>query len=89
MADPGCPTRENNRSRRELNLVVPQRYYVHQRSGFGDRHVYAALTRFIPPQIHGHFERVGPSAAAEAGLVAAVPQGPSNDVSARMRAGWR
>ena len=39
-----------------LLLVVPQRFYVHAQAKRGDRHVYAARTRFIPAQIAGHFD---------------------------------
>ena len=35
------------RARERLQLVVPQRFYVHQQTGMGDRHVYASRTRFI------------------------------------------
>ena len=30
------------RARERLQLVVPQRFYVHQQTGMGDRHVYAS-----------------------------------------------
>ncbi|HRI19164.1 MAG TPA: ATP-dependent helicase, partial [Burkholderiaceae bacterium] len=37
------------RARDHLHLLVPQRFHVHQQAAYGDRHVYATLSRFIPP----------------------------------------
>ena len=45
---------------------MPQRFYVTQQAGGGDRHVYATLTRFLPPAVERHFEQVGPLAAEPA-----------------------
>ena len=39
------------RAKDELALVVPQRFYVHGQPRNGDRSVYAARTRFIPPPL--------------------------------------
>ncbi len=36
------------RAKDALHLVVPQRFFTHGQSRQGDRHVYAARTRFIP-----------------------------------------
>ncbi len=71
-----------------LDLMVPQRFYVAQQSGLGDRHVYANRTRFIPNALSRHFEQVSwpaPEAQAQGGpesRLAAV------DLAARMRAMW-
>jgi DNA helicase-2/ATP-dependent DNA helicase PcrA len=47
------------RARDHLHLLVPQRFHVHQQAAFGDRHVYGALSRFIPPDLAArHFEPV-------------------------------
>ncbi|MFZ2109310.1 MAG: ATP-dependent helicase, partial [Roseiarcus sp.] len=55
------------RARDELTLVVPQRFYVHGQPRNGDRHVLASRTRFIPPMLLKHFERVAwPPPALEA-----------------------
>jgi hypothetical protein len=48
------------RAKRHLHVLVPQRFYVSQQSGAGDRHVYGTLTRFIPPSVEACFEAVGP-----------------------------
>ncbi|HEX4894675.1 MAG TPA: ATP-dependent helicase [Hyphomicrobiaceae bacterium] len=44
------------RAKDELNLVIPQRFFVHQQARQGDRHVFASRTRFIPSSILGCFE---------------------------------
>jgi DNA helicase-2/ATP-dependent DNA helicase PcrA len=76
------------RARDELTLVVPQRFYVHGQPRNGDRHVLASRTRFIPPMLLKHFERVAwPPPQAEASPVAR--EGPAVDLAARMRAMWR
>jgi DNA helicase-2/ATP-dependent DNA helicase PcrA len=45
------------RAKDQLHLMVPQRFYVHNQRGGGNRHVYAQRTRFIPPALLKHFER--------------------------------
>jgi DNA helicase-2/ATP-dependent DNA helicase PcrA len=75
------------RAKDHLGIVVPQRFYVHQQSAFGDRHVYGTLTRFIPAGLQPCFEHVVPAQPAQAcGLPGA--QGPAIDVSARVRSIW-
>src|SRR5690606_32930580 len=44
------------RAKESLQLVVPQRFYVHQQTGLGDRHVYGSRTRFIPDALVPLFE---------------------------------
>jgi DNA helicase-2/ATP-dependent DNA helicase PcrA len=43
------------RTRDELDLIVPQRFFTYQHND-GDRNVYAAITRFIPKSIHHAFQ---------------------------------
>jgi ATP-dependent DNA helicase UvrD/PcrA len=45
------------RVRDELNLIVPNRLFTYKKSKFGDGHVYASVSRFIPKSIEGFFER--------------------------------
>jgi len=77
------------RAKDALDLVVPQRFYITQQSGTGDRHVYAGRSRFIPNALLGYFEETGwppPPALAEgepASRQIAV------DLAARMREMWR
>jgi DNA helicase II / ATP-dependent DNA helicase PcrA len=77
------------RARDDLQLVVPQRFFTHGQHAKGDRHVYAARTRFIPAALLGLFEKTGwPPAQAGAAAGAASPR-PRVDVGARMRGMWR
>ena len=78
------------RAKDQLELVIPQRFYAHQQAGRGDRHLYAARTRFIPDAILGAFAMRGWPAPMEE-----IPNAPRSrteariDVGARMRAMWR
>jgi DNA helicase-2/ATP-dependent DNA helicase PcrA len=77
------------RARDDLHLVVPQRFFTHGQNAWGDRHVYAARTRFIPDELLGLFERavwpvVAPDLAARS-----ANRGIRVDVGARMRGMWR
>jgi len=45
------------RAKHDLHLVVPHRFYVHQQSSSGDRHVYAQRTRFISAVAAERFEQ--------------------------------
>jgi DNA helicase II / ATP-dependent DNA helicase PcrA len=76
------------RAKEHLHLVVPQRFYVTQQSGGGDRHMYAGRTRFITEAMAQKFEHVTwPEATA--GGASAQPQAPVMQVRARARAAWR
>src|SRR3954464_10622323 len=46
------------RAKEQLHLLVPQRFYVTQQSGGGDRHMYAGRTRFISEAMVAHFEQL-------------------------------
>jgi DNA helicase II / ATP-dependent DNA helicase PcrA len=76
------------RAKDELALVVPHRFYVYGQPKNGDRSVYAARTRFIPPPLLKHFDR---QTWPEAGTSPVRPasDGPRVDLQARMRAMWR
>lgn len=75
------------RARDELTVVVPQRFYVHGQPKRGDRHVYAARTRFIPDRLLGHFEVTRIPVAASASATATA-SGLTVDLASRMRAMW-
>jgi DNA helicase II / ATP-dependent DNA helicase PcrA len=76
------------RAKEHLHLIVPHRFYVTQQAGGGDRHVYAARSRFITEAMAAQFERVTwPMDAA--GAAAATPAAPLMQVRARARAAWR
>jgi DNA helicase-2/ATP-dependent DNA helicase PcrA len=76
------------RAKDQLHLIVPQRFYVHQQRPNGDRHVYAARTRFIPAAILRHFAcRAWPSARPGPAGETAPARAPV-DIGARLRRMW-
>jgi DNA helicase-2/ATP-dependent DNA helicase PcrA len=76
------------RARHHLHLLVPQRFYVTQQATWGDRHLYAAISRFIPESIRDRFVHLGPAAPSAVVDPAAVALAPV-DIAARVRAAWR
>jgi len=77
------------RAKDHLQLVVPQRFYVHQQAADGDRHVYANRTRFIPHSLEHNFElRVWPPAQDRLSDLTAH-EAIKLDLAARMRGMWR
>jgi DNA helicase-2/ATP-dependent DNA helicase PcrA len=77
------------RAREHLHLIVPQRFYVSQQSGGGDRHVYAGRTRFIAQAMLAHFEQLTWPPASELRAPGAQAQAPVMQVRARARAAWK
>ncbi|MGP9810861.1 ATP-dependent helicase [Rhodopseudomonas sp. NSM] len=76
------------RAKDDLHLVVPQRFFTHGQNAMGDRHVYAARSRFIPDRLLNLFERTSWL------KVTASPGYPTRqaapiDIGARMRGMWR
>jgi DNA helicase-2/ATP-dependent DNA helicase PcrA len=78
------------RAKDDLQLLLPQRFYVHQQTAYGDRHVYAARSRFIPDALTALFEcAVRPVAAEEIGEKNVVSNpAPPIDIAARIRQSW-
>jgi DNA helicase-2/ATP-dependent DNA helicase PcrA len=78
------------RAKDDLTLVTPQRFFVHGQHAQGDKHVYAARTRFIPAMLLQYFE-VGSWPKARAGAQAGqgAPREMRVDVGARMRNMWK
>lgn len=76
------------RAKDQLDLMVPQRFYVSQQSGLGDRHVYASRTRFIPNALLSHFEQVSWPAPEIQMQGNPEPRQTAVDLAARMRAMW-
>lgn len=74
------------RAQHALRLLVPQRFHITQQTGRGDRHVYASLSRFIPPEVAAQFEAVGITNAIEATPTA--PAIPQVDIAARIKSMW-
>ncbi|MBV8455178.1 MAG: ATP-dependent helicase, partial [Acetobacteraceae bacterium] len=78
------------RARDSLHLIVPQRFFTHGQRAYGDRHVYAARTRFIPDNLLGLFEYgAWPTAATEPAAARSPNQGVRLDVGTRLRSIWR
>ena len=77
------------RAKDSLDLIVPQRFYVTQQMGMGDRHLYAGRTRFIPNRLLGHFEQISwPPPPPELQGSPASRQA-AIDLAAKMRDMWR
>ncbi|MFG1480763.1 ATP-dependent helicase [Xanthobacter sp. V4C-4] len=75
------------RAKDDLDLMLPQRFFVHGQHARGDRHVYASRTRFIPAPMLNLFEaRSWPAASAEAAAPGLAPT--LVDVRARLRGMW-
>jgi DNA helicase-2/ATP-dependent DNA helicase PcrA len=71
------------RAKRHLSVLVPQRFHVTQQAKYGDRHLYGALTRFIPADVATLFAVQRPSTEPCVPPVHAAAQG--IDVQAQVR----
>jgi DNA helicase-2/ATP-dependent DNA helicase PcrA len=78
------------RAKDDLQLLLPQRFYTHQQSAYGDRHVYAARSRFIPDALTALFEYVVWPVAAQETDATVAPSNPAPpiDIAARIRQSW-
>jgi len=77
------------RAKDHLALVVPQRFHVRQQAAFGDRHVYASRSRFIPASVASHFDVVSwPAGNSESASRAVAAGRASVDLAARLRKAW-
>jgi DNA helicase-2/ATP-dependent DNA helicase PcrA len=77
------------RAKDSLDLIVPQRFFVHQQARGGDRHLYASRTRFIPPSLTGLFEQTTWPQRVQANPAAAVAGAPAVDLKARLSGMWK
>jgi len=78
------------RAKNQLDILVPQRFYVHQQSARGDRHLYAARTRFVPDSLLALFEqRTWPARGEASSLSAGGRSQVRVDIAARLRTRWR
>ena len=77
------------RAQHQLQLLVPQRFYVRQQAARGDRHVWATLTRFIPPEVEACFERVTAPPPDLPDAPRPGSQTPAFDIAARVRSVWQ
>ena len=75
------------RAKDHLHLVMPQRFFAHQQKSNGDRHMYAARTRFITAAMLDRFESCAwPSAGA--GTAGNRSAGEPVDIAMRLRRMW-
>ena len=72
------------RAKDELDLVAPHRFYTHQQARFGDGHVYASISRFIPSSIRNLFDCQHWGERAPGPAKAARKSGPTTDVPASL-----
>ncbi len=78
------------RARDHLHLITPQRFFVHGQHAQGDRHVYAARSRFIPATLLQFFETAAwPVVATLSDAERQARHQVRIDVTARMRGMWR
>ena len=78
------------RAKDDLHLMLPQRFFTHGQNRLGDRHVFAARSRFIPDDLLGLFQSTAwPMAGATIGTPITSSQTPRIDVAAKMRGMWR
>jgi DNA helicase-2/ATP-dependent DNA helicase PcrA len=77
------------RAKDDLHLIVPQRFYTHGQASYGDRHVYASRSRFIPHDLMPFFERTAWPAVGTEVLRSPKRDIARIDVGARMRDMWR
>ncbi|HEX3380384.1 MAG TPA: ATP-dependent helicase [Paraburkholderia sp.] len=80
------------RAKEDLHIVVPQRFYVHNQTHLGDRHVWASRTRFIAtpmlPLFDAHaWPRVPVASAPSAAGLAAAAQA-KIEIAAKLRKMW-
>ncbi len=76
------------RARDELNLIVPQRFFVTQQAKHGDRHMYAQRTRFIPRSMMPLFEDILWPPVKPAYIEGLSPAPARMDIGAQMRSMW-
>lgn len=76
------------RARDELNLIVPQRFFVTQQHRHGDKHMYAQRTRFIPRTMVPLFEDILWPPVTPAYIEGLSPAPVRMDIGAQMRNMW-
>jgi len=75
------------RAKDHLHLILPQRFFAYQQKSNGDRHMYAARTRFIPDAILHYFESCAWPVAAQPNVSSNSERDPVN-IGAQLRRMW-
>jgi len=75
------------RAKDHLHLMLPQRFFAYQQKTNGDRHMYAARTRFIPDSILHYFENCALPVAAQSAVSDNSERDPVN-IGAQLRRMW-
>ena len=77
------------RARQSLHVIVPQRFYVTQQTGMGDRHVYGTRSRFIDDAMLPLFDHL-PKPPPLGSLPARIEAKPATlDIARRIGAIWQ
>ncbi len=77
------------RAKDELHLMLPQRFFTHGQNRLGDRHIYAARSRFIPDNLLSLFQSTAwPMVGTTSSTQINASQTPRIDVAAKMRGMW-
>src|SRR5215831_11353342 len=77
------------RAKDELDLIVLHRFFTHHQAKFGDRHVYALRSRFIPDSILGSFATRNWRDQTDGSIKVAREAGAPIDVAASLMRMWR
>jgi len=77
------------RAKDDLHVIVPQRFFVTQQSQYGDRHIYAQRSRFIPRAMFGLFEDILWPPVKPAYIEGLSPSPARMDIAAQMRGMWQ
>ena len=77
------------RAKEHLHIVVPNKFFIKQQTQMGDRHVYAARTRFITPAMLKHYEESVWMDASTAKSRAPMPDSVRMLVRDRARNAWK
>lgn len=75
------------RAKRDLHLIHPLRFFVREQRRYGDRYVYAPLSRFLQSDALVHFERVSRGRSV-AELEHPAPVRTKVDITAKLRGMW-
>jgi DNA helicase-2/ATP-dependent DNA helicase PcrA len=76
------------RAKEALELVHPLRFFVRHQTRYGDRHLFAPRSRFLPDAVLPLFDRATAAPVVAGNDAAPAPAGPRVDVAAKLRATW-